>query len=776
MDSTIQWGIGGAGGAYFLAEPGELVIDLQKRDRNVHNRRTDLRALLITPDRKVIQEVTLPDTGPGDGNSPIQHTRLSTHVNHKGIYKLNITISNDRYGEEIVWAFRTNCRHYLIETSRGHKDARHEEPIVLLAPEHPGDVCFLPPLGAFDVELEDLPDSVKSLTVFEASGSPVDTLSARGGRVKHTFPADVRRSRPWRLHLPAQQAVIHIDGVTRWFDDDPHVNMSYWSPNLESFFPLHACRWLLTPYSRNVYVRAGSSGAIDFQVRNSSSNPQTVRLTPETEGASTLPVRLSADTVNLGAMESVRVTAQYHVPDSTGEDESLTCRLRATSETYPEVSTFSTLSLRTGTSPVRRPIRLPLVLKPYKHENAQFGFVPDCPVENQIYFDLDNLPFVRTEKGISTLRDGRWTETDFGSSVRGIDNAADGTASTKIAFDAENLLYNVANVNGQPNLLYSSDQGRTFSACAIPGREDCPRTFDIEWFTGHNSCDGPPPILRYSRTAEDVRLFWRKVNDLELFLPEMTSQGVSLGDPILVSDQCIGLSQHSGIPASVVSRKGKVHVIWAEATDPDEDVPGVPTYVATIDRETRRMGSPALVGYGPPANDIHNSPSITMDSQGYLHALSGTHGCPFPYARSLASNTADGGWTEPRDAWPDARQTYIGFVCDPEDTLHSAFRLWWSGTSYFPAGNYATLAHQQRPAGGAWQEPQVLVVPPFSEYSVFYHRLTIDRIGRLFLSYDYFSTYWFYRNDHPDSRRSLMMSPDRGKTWKLMETADLTGS
>jgi len=28
----------------------------------------------------------------------------------------------------------------------------------------------------------------------------------------------------------------------------------------------------------------------------------------------------------------------------------------------------------------------------------------------------------------------------------------------------------------------------------------------------------------------------------------------------------------------------------------------------------------------------------------------------------------------------------------------------------------------------------VLIVPPFSEYSVYYHRLTIDRRGRLFLS------------------------------------------
>ena len=61
---------------------------------------------------------------------------------------------------------------------------------------------------------------------------------------------------------------------------------------------------------------------------------------------------------------------------------------------------------------------------------------------------------------------------------------------------------------------------------------------------------------------------------------------------------------------------------------------------------------------------------------------------------------------------------------------------------------------------------------PFSEYSIFYHRPTIDRAGRLFLSYDYWSTYWFYRTDHWGTRRALMSS-DNGDTWKLAQTQDL---
>jgi hypothetical protein len=195
--------------------------------------------------------------------------------------------------------------------------------------------------------------------------------------------------------------------------------------------------------------------------------------------------------------------------------------------------------------------------------------------------------------------------------------------------------------------------------------------------------------------------------------------------------------------------------------------------VVTYDRETGRRGKPALVGYGPPPNDVHNSPSITVDSQGYLHVQVGTHGRPFPYARSLKPNDAGGGWTPAVVSDEKLNQTYIGLVCGPDDTLHAAFRLWQFGVAPFPASSFATLAYQRKRAGGPWDAPRILIVPPFSEYSVFYHRLTIDRKGRLFLSYDYWSTFWFYRNDHYGRRRALMMSPDGGDTWKLAETKDL---
>ena len=765
-ETEIKMGIGGTGGVYFLVSPGEFVVEVEKRDLHVHDLRTELRALLVGPDRRLIQEVTIPDDGlpVGSGMGPPQKVRLSAQVERKGIYVLNITVSQDRYGEEIVWGFRTNCPNYLVETSRGHKDERHQEPIVLLNPDKAGDVCFLPRQGSLALEVFGLPDGGDALGVFDAEGTLIQSMPAHtAGRASHVFGSDVgREAAPWRLHFPSQQAVIDIDGVTRWEEDDLYPEMSFWTPHLESFFPLHLYRWLLTPYCLKVYGRPGEEGETSFQVHNNSGGTKTIQLSIEFPDDEKWPVGLSCESIEVGAKETAEVTVRYTNPDSPElAGDGRVCHLRVTPLEDPEFSTYSTLILKNGEAPSARNLELPIVLKPYQHENGQFGYLPDYPVSNQVYFDLENQPFILTASGIDTHRDGHWMSSDI-----------PGAPITKIAFGAENDLYLVATVDGHGHLLHSSDGAQAFAAHLLEAKEDRLESFDIEQFSGHNVPGDPPPVLRYSQTEDDDRLKWRSLNDLELFLPAKVDGRLSVGEPILISDRCIGLAAHSGTPSSVVSRGSKVHVAWAEATDPEIELPGVPTYVATFDRKAERLGEKILIGYGPPPNDAHNSPSITMDSQGYLHVLVGTHGAAFPYARSLKPNDATSGWTEAEDVREGLLQTYVGLVCDSDDTLHLVFRLWVEGSKYHPASYCAVLSHMKKPPGEPWSEPRRLVVPPFSEYSIYYHRLTIDRLGRLFLSYDYWSTYWFYRNDHRGNRRALMMSDDGGDTWKLVDLSD----
>lgn len=774
--TDISFFFGGNGGVYFLAEPGELVIDVQKRDRNRRGRRTNLRAILVGPDRKVLKDVTIPDDGlaRGSGFGPGQTVRLSTKVERKGVYALNITTSQDRYGEEVVWGVHTNCPRYLIETSRGHRDERHQEPIVLAGSDRPANVCFLPHKGPLALEITGLPASVEKLTVFDGNDELLATLPAQAGRASHRFEVDRHREAiPWRLHLPVARATVHIDGVTRWDAGDPYPNLSLWTPEPTSYFPFSRYRWLLTPYSRKTSGQPGQRGDVTFLVHNNSQEKETIQLELEFPDGQ-WPVKLSDQRVVLKPKESRDVTMRYTVP---AEDLTQACHLRATPVGTPDFSTYSTLMVSAGAAPTAKPLTMPLVLTPYRHENEQFNYLPNYPVESQVYFDPGNRPFVLTSTGIVTRRGGRWAATDFRHAVTWYDGSSDGRSfgvcSSKIAFDRQGDVYVLARSGRQQALLHSTDGGSTFVACPIAGREDQSRALDIEQFSGHNIPDGPPPVVRFTRTASDPQRIWRRIHDLELLLPKKTNTGLSLGEPVLVSKQCIGLSAHSGIPSSVVSSSGKVHVVWAEASDPAADVPGVPTYAATYDRKTETLSKPALVGYGPPPNDIHNSPSITIDSRGYLHVLVGTHGRPFPYARSLKPNDAAGGWTETTPLGEGLHQTYIGLVCGPDDALHAVFRLWRFSTEPFPASHHGTLAYQRKLPGKPWEAPRVLIVPPFSEYSVYYHRLTIDRQGQLFLSYDYWSTYWFYRNDHWGSRRASLTSSDGGRTWKLTDDQDL---
>ncbi|MEN6494839.1 MAG: BNR-4 repeat-containing protein [Thermoguttaceae bacterium] len=769
--------IGGVGGVYFLAEPGELTVTVEKRDRNRPNRKTELRAILVGPDRQVLDEATIPDDNAQTPRKlgPPRRVRLSTHVERKGVYGLNVTVSQDRYGDEVLWGFRTNCPRYLIETDRGHRDKRHEEPIVLGNPDAPGDVCFLPRRNAFGIEITGLPKNTGSLHVYDRRGALVESLQPEAdGRASCAIPAGTHRDAvPWRLHLPVQQGTIQIDGVTRWERQDLYPDLPYWTPDPNSWFPLLEYRWLLTPYSRQAYGRPGEQGEVVFQVHNNSDQKKTVQLALEFPSDS-WPVQLSTERVVLGPKKAQNVVARYTVP---AEGQTSVCHLRATPVEDPEFSTYSTLTVKAGTAPASQPLAMPLLLKPYRHENEQFGYLPDYPTENQVYFDLKNRPWVRTADGVATCRDGKWTtiglRTAVTSRTPSFDGSGFGMPSNKIAFDRDGDMYVLANTGRTISLLHSRDGGKTFSAYVLPGREGESRTFDFEQFSGQNTLDGPPPVLRYTQTARDAKLIWRVVNDLELFWPKKIDNRLVIGESVLVSKDAIGFSAHSGIPSGVVSRGSKAHVVWAEATDPAVKLPGVPTYVATYDRATGRLGKPALVGHGPPANDVHNTPSITIDGQGYLHVLVGTHGQPFPYARSLQPNDAQAGWTEPVPVGEKLSLTYIGLVCGPDDTLHLVARLFRFGEEPFPNSHHGTLAYLRKPSGKPWEAPRTLIVSPFSEYSVFYHRLTLDRTGRLFLSYDNWSTYWFYRMDYHGSRRALMMSPDGGATWKLAETSDL---
>ena len=190
----------------------------------------------------------------------------------------------------------------------------------------------------------------------------------------------------------------------------------------------------------------------------------------------------------MGGKQTVEVTARYTAaggriaadlpPAGDGGRRRRVCR------------PTSTLEVRTGQAPATQPLAMPLVLQPYQHENEQFGYLPDYPLDNQVYFDPDHRPFICTGDGVASFADGQWKTADLRSAVRPADGSGERTpyrlACTKVAFDRENGVYVLATAGRQAALLHSTDGGATFAACPLPGRESQSRSYDFEQFSGHN--------------------------------------------------------------------------------------------------------------------------------------------------------------------------------------------------------------------------------------------------------------------------------------------------
>ena len=144
---------------------------------------------------------------------------------------------------------RTNCPQYLIETARGHRDAAHEEPLVLRGGSGPADLCFLPRPGAFTVQADGLPPDSPPLRLLDDQGVlraelPRDST----GTVSARIPEDPERgTEPWRLQMAVPRGQVRIDGLTRWDARDLYPDLCLWTARPEAFFPLQPCRWLQTP-------------------------------------------------------------------------------------------------------------------------------------------------------------------------------------------------------------------------------------------------------------------------------------------------------------------------------------------------------------------------------------------------------------------------------------------------------------------------------------------------------------------------------------------------
>ena len=448
-----------------------------------------------------------------------------------------------------------------------------------------------------------------------------------------------------------------------------------------------------------------------------------------------------------------------------------------------------------------------IVLQDGKTLAQQFDYRPDYR-PHVVTFDAANVPSIRSRGAseddtsfVQRLEGGSWVSHDMLAAIRAVfpDFAgtvhAGGYGSDRIDWDVDGNAYTVLTIRmdddgGFQNLLLVSRDGcETWQVVPLPFGNDTPQIDPHDWgnvvceHDGGRPLEGPPLIAVW-RQLGPWKGQWASLNELYVIKPYWSGSTLRLQRPVLVSSSALTLLQCSGGASFAVTSGDRSFFVYATCVPKNEK--STPAYAATYYSETNSVGTSTLVARSYPSNDLHDTPGIVMDSGGVLHVVTGAHGKPFRYAHSTSPRStarwskavdvlSSGLRSSSTDADGVGSQTYLSMIIAPDDVIHIVFRQGRRNVDrYFPGHQYDALAHQSLEPGGSWSEPDLVVVPPQWDYSQYYQKLTVDRLGRLFVSCSYFS-----RRDPPATRvfrrfhhRMVLISEDGGRDWRFATTAD----
>lgn len=448
-----------------------------------------------------------------------------------------------------------------------------------------------------------------------------------------------------------------------------------------------------------------------------------------------------------------------------------------------------------------------IVLKPGLSLEEQFGYAPDYS-RSVPAFDSSNAPAIRSRAAsqddtafVHRLEGGSWVKHDFLAALRAVYPDFAGTVNgggwdcSRIVFDDQDRAYTTLTIRLEEGdfknvILYSLDGCDTWNVVELPFGDSVPRydwrswgNMAMEHFVGHNRLDGPP-FLALWRQVAPWEGAWSSRNELYVVQPRFEGDQLVVPTPVLVSDRFLGMIQCAGGSSFAVTDGERTHFVYSTVAPTTAKT--TPTYVATYDHATGTVGPSTYVGGSAPGNDAHNTPGICSDSAGYLHVVTGAHNSPCQYARSLvphssslwtpASAVCTSGYrTSTTDKDGRGIQAYVSLVCGPDDALHLVTRQTRRDIDgYYRGHGYMALSAQRLPRGGVWSKPRPVVIPAQASYSIYYQKLTIDHLGRLFLAASYYTS-----NDPESTRvyrryhhRMVLISEDGGGTWRFATTAD----
>lgn len=195
----------------------------------------------------------------------------------------------------------------------------------------------------------------------------------------------------------------------------------------------------------------------------------------------------------------------------------------------------------------------------------------------------------------------------------------------------------------------------------------------------------------------------------------------------------------------IVSYDGKTHVVWQDVSRE-----GYLNQVKSYDHKSGVWSEPYTLGTGI---DNHARPILTVDHEGYLHAIQSGHNSPVTWRRSVRPNDSSE-WTTPEKV---GEGTYPVVLCDKDNTLCLTMR----GNNHIGVDFYA------KPEGQSCRMVTRIVKNAKEcrdAYAAFHMNMALGSDGMIYAVID------FYEGQDQVGRGlhqavCYAKSPDGGKTW-----------
>ena len=202
----------------------------------------------------------------------------------------------------------------------------------------------------------------------------------------------------------------------------------------------------------------------------------------------------------------------------------------------------------------------------------------------------------------------------------------------------------------------------------------------------------------------------------------------------------------SGGGNKIVSYQGRIHVVWQDATKD-----GYFNRVRTLDHATGKWSGTVTLNKG---RDNHARPVLTIDHDGYLHAVMSGHSSPVTHRRSTCPNDSSE-WSDPTTI---GSGTYPIMSCGLESSLYVTMR----------AADQNGVDLYVKRSGADWKRQCKLVKrgEDLPGYAAFHAGLAVGADGTLHCVVDFYEGTGSYDQRGLHQAVCYLCSRDHGVTWE----------